>query len=356
MNDNDTGLVLPGAKFAGSNWLPSVISCVLEHCAFEPVKLFTLDIELSNVPGKTNNTINWALVEFEFTKTACLVVSKWLVLMDKNSVHVALAVSDKELWILRDHYHALLYTFLIGTTAHDLSELMEAYGRKTCFIGRNLSSYVCDKCVVICFVSKTSKSAAIGSVSVFKGVNLQWAGLSLANWVCLAGIYKKKLAPIFHLVSFTGKTWAQVVGGSNSRMALSSSFGSGLLSAMVPPLQFSLNVNNRFATLEHSLVSLAEQVDKLAKRLDAFRPTVSQHGPKCQPLITSSLQNQEMDTVINEVLGTAISDRTVVKIVVYDLSAVSKLEDTLDILSKTVMDLSTRLENAGLGSGSLSPQ
>ncbi|KAG9304316.1 hypothetical protein G9A89_019878 [Geosiphon pyriformis] len=319
MSDDNTKLVLPGAKFAESNWLPSVISRVLERCIFEPVKLFALDIELLNVSEKTNSNklisikkifyridgfegastllkfsgiirstftsgsslnkarkmvinekiivnnnlkkINnhsdqeiiikeipvdlpklaieavfskfgkiisikmqliglWqkALVKFESIKTACLVASKWSVLMGKDSVRVALAISDKKLWILRDCYRTLLYTLLVGTTAHNLSEL----------------------CVVICFESKASKLAAIGSVPVFKGVSLQWAGFFLASCtqykqfghiiincslggnsgVCekqvffnqdqvyLAGIYKKKLASISHPMFFTGKTWA----------------------------------------------------------------------------------------------------------------------------------------------------
>ncbi|KAG9295800.1 hypothetical protein G9A89_009029 [Geosiphon pyriformis] len=439
MSDNDTKLVLPGAKFAGSNWLPSVISRVLEHCTSEPVKLFALDVELSNVPGKTNSDklisikkifyridgfgeastlskflgIIWstftngsslnkaremainekiivnddfkkinnhldreiiikeipldlsksaieakALVEFEFTETACLVVSKWSVLMGKDSVHVALAISNKKLWISRDCYCALLYTLLVGTTAYDLFELVEAYGGKTCFIGQNPSSYVRDRCVVICFESKTFKLAAIDFVPVFKDMialnannlvilqsTVLWVGILVSDWVCLVGIYKKKLAPISCLVSFTGKTWAQVAEGLNSYMVLLSP-GSGSLLAVVPLPQFSLDVNNKFATLEYSFASLAEQINKLAKRLDAFRLTVFQHGSGCQPLMTPSSQNQGADTMMSESLGVTTSGGTVAEVVVYNSSAVSKLKDTLDILSKTVMGLLARLENA----------
>ncbi|KAG9292209.1 hypothetical protein G9A89_023929 [Geosiphon pyriformis] len=68
----------------------------------------------------------------------------------------------------------------MGTTAHDLSDLLDSYGGKTCFIGRNPSSYVHDKCTMVCFDNETSKLAAISSVSVYKGVNLHWAGLFLA--------------------------------------------------------------------------------------------------------------------------------------------------------------------------------
>ncbi|KAG9290805.1 hypothetical protein G9A89_011768 [Geosiphon pyriformis] len=55
MSDNDTELVLSGAKFAGFNQLPPVILRVLERCTFEPVKLFALNVKLLNVPKKTNS-------------------------------------------------------------------------------------------------------------------------------------------------------------------------------------------------------------------------------------------------------------------------------------------------------------
>ncbi|KAG9285792.1 hypothetical protein G9A89_013217 [Geosiphon pyriformis] len=92
--------------------------------------------------------------------------------MEKDSVHVALAINNKQTWIIKDHYRALLYILPVGTTAHDLSGLLESYGRKTCFIGCNPNSYVHDKCAVVCFADKASKLTAISSVPVFKGVNL----------------------------------------------------------------------------------------------------------------------------------------------------------------------------------------
>ncbi|KAG9299007.1 hypothetical protein G9A89_020320 [Geosiphon pyriformis] len=158
--------------------------------------------------------------------------------MGKDLVHVALAVSNKQTWVLRDQHQALLYTLPVGTTTHDLSSLLESYGKKTCFIGCNPDSYVCDRCTVICFGNEAFKLAAIGTVPVFKGVSLQWAGLSLASCthckqfghvtvncslgknsgvhgkrvvfdqdqICLARIYKKKSALIARPVSFGGKT------------------------------------------------------------------------------------------------------------------------------------------------------
>ncbi|KAG9303323.1 hypothetical protein G9A89_013649 [Geosiphon pyriformis] len=101
--------------------------------------------------------------------------------MSKDSVHVALVLSDKELWVARNHHQALFYTFPVGTTAHDLSGLVNSYGRKTCFIGHNPSSYVHDRCVIVYFADEASKLAAIGSVLVYKSVNLHWAGFFLVH-------------------------------------------------------------------------------------------------------------------------------------------------------------------------------
>ncbi|KAG9305883.1 hypothetical protein G9A89_016535 [Geosiphon pyriformis] len=181
-----------------------------------------------------------ALVEFESSKIADLVAVKWSIFIRKDSVCVTKAVNDKQLW-------ALLSTLPVGMTAYNLSDLLESYGRRTCFIGHNPSSYVHDRCVIVCFDNEASKLAAIGSVPVFKSVNLQWAGLSLAccakckqfghvsdwvvtdhDWVCLANIYKKKQAPIIRPTSFSGKTWAQVAGGFSSLLGSSSPLSVGL--------------------------------------------------------------------------------------------------------------------------------
>ncbi|KAG9305151.1 hypothetical protein G9A89_010659 [Geosiphon pyriformis] len=122
-----------------------------------------------------------AVIEFESVEIVCLVASKWSVLVRKNSVHVVLVVNDKESWISKDCYHALLYTLPVGMTAHDLSDLVEAYDRKTCVIGCDFISYTHVQCVVICFESKVAKLAAIDLVLVFKSVNLHWAGLCLVR-------------------------------------------------------------------------------------------------------------------------------------------------------------------------------
>ncbi|KAG9293192.1 hypothetical protein G9A89_010529 [Geosiphon pyriformis] len=210
-----------------------------------------------------------ALMEYESSKIADLVTARWFVLMGKDSVRMAKA---------------------IGITTHDLSGLVEAYGGRTCYIGCNPTSYVCDWCAVICFESKTSKLAAIGSVPVFKGASLRWAGLSLAccvvckqfghvSGVCSMGKnsgarskWVKKQAPIAHPVSFGGKTWAQVAGGPPSRVVPSgpsgvgANFGAESVSVVSSPFDIS-GLCNWMASLECSLELLTDRVSAIVKKL-----------------------------------------------------------------------------------------
>ncbi|KAG9300579.1 hypothetical protein G9A89_000760 [Geosiphon pyriformis] len=155
---------------------------------------------------------------------------------------MALATEDKQLWVFRNQHWTLLYTLPVGTIAHDFSDLLKSYGGKTCFIGHNPVSYICNRCATVCFDDEATRLAAIGSAPVFKSVGLRWAGLSLAHCtkckhfghvsnmcsvggfsgdrgrkmasvhdqVHLVNIYKKRHAPVARPVFFGGKSWAQV--------------------------------------------------------------------------------------------------------------------------------------------------
>ncbi|KAG9290693.1 hypothetical protein G9A89_011656 [Geosiphon pyriformis] len=247
------------------------------------------------------------LVEFKSAEIADMVVSKWSVFMSKNSMRVALAIDNKQLWVSRDQYRALLYTLPVGTMAHDLSDMLESYDGKTCFIGHNPVSYICDRCAIVCFDNKAAKLAAVSIILIFKSVSLHWTSLVLAsctkckqfghihadcsmgrssgahrkkvvsdqNRVCLAGIYKKKLAPIACPVLFGGKTWAQVASGTPFHAFFSGFSGSGLHSDLVPPLAVSdplviSHLSGHLAILEHSLELLADYVSGILVRLDSF--------------------------------------------------------------------------------------
>ncbi|KAG9296261.1 hypothetical protein G9A89_014853 [Geosiphon pyriformis] len=401
MNDNNSKVVLPGAKFAGSNWLLPAISRVLVRCVFGPVKLFALDVELLKVPGKTNSdklisikkifyhidgfgrtsipSKFLGIIRSTFTSESSLNKAK-LIAVNKNiivntviefesaEVALALAVGDKQMWVSKDHHQALLYTLLIGMTAHDLVDLLESYGGKMCFIGRNPSLYACDRCAIICFENVASKLAAFGSVLVFKGVSLCWAGLFLAccatckqyghtngkcsisgnsgscgkrvvtdlNCVYLASIYKKKQALVTRPVSFSGRTWASVVGAP----LVCSSHGAGLIlgsNKVGKPLPPVVNdLEKHLVNIESSLISLAGQIGELAKKLDLLVLAVPQPSPECQLLVASSSQNQGEDIVIGVGSEEVTSDKTVNTATVEDSFAslhVTKLENILEGLA-----------------------
>ncbi|KAG9293549.1 hypothetical protein G9A89_005552 [Geosiphon pyriformis] len=239
----------------------------------------------------------------------------------------------------------------------DKSRLAAIY---MCVIDHHLVMYARARCAVICFDSAESLNAIVGTMPVLKGANLCWSclvsakcvkceksghtslgcviggrvssGLSLRRVLSdtdksrLAAIYVKRSAPVARPVSFGGLSWAK----------------------MVPSLPVSMEVNDRFAALECSLASLAEQVGKLVKRLDALGPTVFQPSPGCQLLVTPSLQNQGADIVMSEDSGTVTCGEIVVGAVSFDVSLVSKLEDSMKCLMETVLGLSAKVDSFGL--------
>ncbi|KAG9292120.1 hypothetical protein G9A89_005264 [Geosiphon pyriformis] len=247
-----------------------------------------------------------ALVKYESSEIADLVMARWSVLMGKDSVRMAKANIDKQTWVSRDQHRALLYILSVGTTAHDLSALVETYGGKTCFIGRNPSSYVHDQCAVICFESEASKLAAIGSVPVFKGVGLCWAGLSLAscahcklfghtavdcsvdggfggrgkraatfqNRIWLANIYRKKQAPIVHPVSFNAPGVGLIFGSKAFSIDPSSSGAADLGGCL--------------AVLECSMEILSDQVSLILKKLSFVDLVSLAPSPLALPLVSST--------------------------------------------------------------------
>ncbi|KAG9292059.1 hypothetical protein G9A89_017959 [Geosiphon pyriformis] len=248
--------------------------------------------------------------------------------MEKDSVRMALAVSNKQMWVSKDQHQALLYTLPVGTNAHDLSSLLESYSEKTCFIGHNPNSYVRDRCAVICFGDEASKLAAIGTVPVFKG----YSGVcgkrvvSEQDWICLAGIYKKKSAPIARPVSFGSKTWAQVAGGSPSHVISSGLVGAGLYSGLVPSSMMTdsptvSHLNNQLAILE----LLTDCVSGILVRLE-FIDLVPVAIPSLSllPAVSETLtSNVNSDIIMNTALVSSGTPLSVVHNVVVKLSSSS---------------------------------
>ncbi|KAG9292210.1 hypothetical protein G9A89_023930 [Geosiphon pyriformis] len=311
-----------------------------------------------------------ALVEFKSIDVASLVASKWSVFMEKDLVHVALAVNNKVSWILRDQHQALLYTLPVSTTAHNLSGLLESYGGRTCFIGCNLNSYVHNRCAVICFKNEASKLAAIGSVPVYKSVNLCWTGLFLAcctkckqldhistNQVCLANIYKKKQVPIIRPVSFNEKTWTQVTGSSFSHVVLSGLFGTGSFSDAKSVLLVSNFLGN-------SCLLLMDQVSVIIKKLSFMElvPLVSDSHVSFLVVLAPVVSNLDSEMALDNTLASPPSS---LSIVVADLVAnlssscskvlttkMGELESKMVALEMSIKSVLERLNHlcSGLGS------
>ncbi|KAG9297732.1 hypothetical protein G9A89_011247 [Geosiphon pyriformis] len=137
---------------------------------------------------------------------------------------------------MRDQHRTLLYILPMGTNAHDIWNFIGSAGGKTCVINQHFITYAQAKYAIVCFDFVASINAIMETMPVLKSANLHWAHLSSAK-----------------CANFS--------------------------SEMKPTLMVSVELNNRFATLEHSLTSLMECIDKLAKRLDSPGPMVSQPSP-----------------------------------------------------------------------------
>ncbi|KAG9303651.1 hypothetical protein G9A89_018548 [Geosiphon pyriformis] len=328
MSDDDSEQVLLSHVVLGSNKLPPLESCAPKKQSFNSSKFFALDIELLAVPGKTISDKlicvkkffyhvdgfgeaftpskfpgiirSSFILEFSLKKTKELAISKKILVNNeikkvnshldrkviikkipvdllKSAVESVFSkfgkiVSIKIQLIGLDQHRALLYTLPVGTIAYNLSGLLDSYDGKTCFIGHNLNFYICNRCAVVCFADKAFKLAAIvGRNSSIHGKQV----VTNQDQVCLAGIYKKKQAPIVCSVSFGGKTWAQVAGGFFSRVVLSVSFSANpslvtgtSIFAFVPLSDHGLY--SHLASLECSLEFLADQVFGILKKLGSI--------------------------------------------------------------------------------------
>ncbi|KAG9294532.1 hypothetical protein G9A89_008643 [Geosiphon pyriformis] len=322
-------------------------------------------------------TVHAALFEFGMIKSvkmqlmglwqkaiADFLASRWFILIGKDTVHVVRANLDKQMWDFRDLHKALLYTLPVGTNAHDIWDYIGSVDGKTCMIDF--------RCAIVCFGSAKSLNAVMGTTSVLKGAHLCWSYLGSA--VCakcdkmdhtslscssggkifsgslscrvlsdadknrLVAIYAKHLVPVSYSVSFGGVLWAKIVVGSFFLLfpVRNVLLNDGFFSEMKPTPHVSPVLNNRFAALECSLVSLAECMDELAKRLDALGPTVSQLSPGW------------VNIVMSESLGVATGGKTVARVMVFNPTVISKMEEILNNLSITVMSLSAKMDNTGL--------
>ncbi|KAG9291007.1 hypothetical protein G9A89_012879 [Geosiphon pyriformis] len=255
-------------------------------------------------------TIMKTVVEFKQLDYANLVAGKWSILIKKDAIYV---------------------------------DFIGAINEKTCIINHYLITYTQTRCTVICFDSAESLNAIIKTILVLRDVNLCWSYLVLAECTkyeksghmsisCavggkvsfgvplhkvlldmdksrLAAIYAKCLALVACPVKVAGRSSFYLLS-SHSVLAKIGSFLEMKLFLLVM-----IKVNNRFATLEHSLASLVEQV--------------------------------KADVVMNEDSGVFTSDKTVVGMMLFNISSVSKLKDSMKCLMETVLGLSAKVDSLG---------
>ncbi|KAG9286189.1 hypothetical protein G9A89_014175 [Geosiphon pyriformis] len=264
---------------------------------------------------------------------------------------------------------ALLYTLPMGTNAHNIWDFVKFVSGKTYIINCHPVTYAQARCAVVCFDSAESLDAAVRTMPVLKNTNLYWSHListkcakykklghmslscvvggkfssgSLLRRVFsdtdksrLATIYAKCLAPVACLVFFGGLSWAKVAHGSSS-LSLSN--------------QNVLVNNGSSSEMKLPLLVMIEQIGKLAKRLDALGPMVLQPSPGCQPLVTPSSQNQGADVVMSEGSGASTSGGNVAGVVSFNMSSMSKLEDSMKCLMETVLGLLAKVDSIGVHS------
>ncbi|KAG9287169.1 hypothetical protein G9A89_003017 [Geosiphon pyriformis] len=228
-----------------------------------------------------------------------------LIKMQLNAMHVARANLDKKTWDVRDYYRALLYILPIGTNAYNIWDFVRSVDEKTYIINCHSVTYARVRCVVVCFDSVELLDSAM------------------------------RITPVLKALIYVG-------------LALFLSDVPSMGSQIKPFLLVVTEINDRFAALEYSLISLAKHVDILAKRLETPEPMVSQLSLGCQLLVTLSLHNQEIDIVMNEGSSVITGDETVIGIVVFDFSVIGKIENTLKNLAIMVMSLSAKIDNASL--------
>ncbi|KAG9297707.1 hypothetical protein G9A89_011222 [Geosiphon pyriformis] len=153
------------------------------------------------------------VVEFAELEQAKQLASKWSFLIGKDSVCVAMAMRDQDIWMFKDCFKALLFTLLMETTVHDLGTLLEKAGMKTCVINHSLVTGNQFCCAVVGFNSNENLESVFYTEPIFGGVKLSWTRMDL--------VYCKKCSCFKHfalecdsldvLIPFSPKFYKKVV-------------------------------------------------------------------------------------------------------------------------------------------------
>ncbi|KAG9291576.1 hypothetical protein G9A89_021995 [Geosiphon pyriformis] len=326
-------------------------------------KIKSIKIQLIGMWQKT-------VVEFAKMNQANSLVSKWSFLIGKNSVYVAKVVENYETWAFKDWFRALLFTLPVGTTAHDLGNLLKRAGRKTCIINKSIKTGNKICCAVVSFSSDDDLESAFQTESIFNGVKLSWARIDLVcckKYGCfghlalecdipdaivllsskrsykksaleevhfwLAKLYEKKCVPISCLSTFGGKSWAQMVSLSKFSGSIYSGSGpnlfshelSGLSSIPSPALVVFSGLSDCLVVLERSLELLADQVSEIIKKLSFMELVLLASKSSVLFLVVSVLLNSVVnsDMAIDDTLVFSILSLVIVVDTVANLSSSS---------------------------------
>ncbi|KAG9300126.1 hypothetical protein G9A89_000866 [Geosiphon pyriformis] len=255
--------------------------------------------------------------------------AKWSFLIRKDSVRVAKAVGDY--W-----YRVLLFTLPVGTTAHNLGDLL---------VGADTGNRIC--CAVVCFENDEVLESAFCTEPIFGGMRLSWARLDMIrckqcgkldhsvlecnavistssalsksfkrivsdeNHFQLAKLYVKKSVPISKPAAFSSKSWTQVVflvsssngpyfGSSSGLGSFSGALGVTGHSSPADPVSSFLETCLTF--LEHFLKLLTDKVSGIIDKLDNLNLVSLVLASSSQPLVVPGLIDVKfgLDMVLNE--------------------------------------------------------
>ncbi|KAG9285757.1 hypothetical protein G9A89_013182 [Geosiphon pyriformis] len=299
-------------------------------------------VVIKKIPMNTpKNIIVTVVTEFSEIKSIRIqLISMWQKAVG-NSVCVAKAVGDRNVWTSRDQFRVLLFTLPVRMTAHDLGTLLKKAGGRTYIINCSLETSNRFHCAVIGFESNEELEFAFLTEPIFGGIRLSWARLDLVqcgkcghfghsvlecdasdilplisskllkrsflgvNYLQLTRLYAKKN------VSISRPTVFVVFSASFSSGSLSSS---GLFSGSMPPIVSSsshqiVGLNDCLAVLECSLKILSDQVSVILKKL-SFIKLVLLMAPSCAPSLAISVPSApvvNLDMALDNVLASADS-------------------------------------------------
>ncbi|KAG9285977.1 hypothetical protein G9A89_022653 [Geosiphon pyriformis] len=347
-------VALLSLKFKDSNQLLNIKSCVSEKKNFEPVKFFALDIELLAISEKSvsDKLISIKKIFYRVdgfgggsasSKFPEIIRSLFTLELSLNKTK-EMAICEKIL--VNDNLRK-------ANSQSDWEVIIKE-------ISVNLPKLAIELvCIVVCFDNEAFKLVAIGSVPVYKGINLHWAGFFLAccakckqlghisdvcsisenfgichkqvvssqNQVYLANIYRKKQALVVHPVSFGGKTWAQIVGSSSFYVVLLVLSGAGSLLSTKSLVLTSNPLNNSglanyMTSLECSIEFLSDQVSEILRKL-SFVDLVSVLSPSyVLPLVVAVLLDSALvlDMAVNSMVVPSSPSLLVIDNAIFNLS------------------------------------